>query len=81
MNEVDYIQGNKAAYSNILKFCIKQLDDNDYIEYEKAYINLLTERTEAILALRAVCSIISDNNWQDNLHLADIINKHILNYI
>lgn len=36
------------------------------------------ERAEAIKALRSLCSDLDDENtWPDDLHLVDIIEKHI----
>jgi len=37
-------------------------------------ITMSVERNEAIAALREVCA---DNDWPDNLSLADIIRKHV----
>jgi hypothetical protein len=35
------------------------------------------ERKEAIAKLREVCEEFGDNDWEDSLHLADIIEKHL----
>lgn len=38
-------------------------------------------RAEFIAALRKVCEDHGDNDWPDELHPADIINKHLLPYL
>lgn len=38
---------------------------------------LISERQAAIQALRELCEDHGDNDWPDDLHLADIINKHL----
>lgn len=35
------------------------------------------ERDEAVKVLRRVCAVSGDNNWPDDLHLADVIDKHL----
>lgn len=38
---------------------------------------LRAERVAAIAMLRVECAVYDDNDWPDNLHLADIIEKHL----
>lgn len=38
---------------------------------------LWAERVAAIATLRIECAEYDDNDWPDNLHLADIIEKHL----
>jgi hypothetical protein len=35
------------------------------------------ERKWAIVALRSLCGQFGDNDWSDDLHLADVIDKHL----
>lgn len=35
------------------------------------------ERKETIMVLRILCKYFGDNDWDENLHLADIIDKHL----
>ncbi len=35
------------------------------------------EREATVAMLRAVCAEYGDNDWPDNLHLADVIEKHL----
>jgi hypothetical protein len=39
------------------------------------------ERAKAIVALREVCKNYGDNDWPDNLNLADIVNNHLLRHL
>lgn len=39
--------------------------------------NLTEEREETIKMLRIICKDHGDLDWQDNLHLTDIIDKHL----
>ena len=38
---------------------------------------LRCERADAISALRRICERHGDNDWTDDLNLADIIEKHL----
>lgn len=38
-------------------------------------------RAEFIAALRKVCEAHGDNDWPDELHPSDIINKHLLPHL
>lgn len=40
-----------------------------------------SERSEVIDRLRDHCANHGDNDWADDLHIADIIDKHLMNYI
>jgi len=36
------------------------------------------ERAETLMLLRELCGDFGDNDWPDNLHLVDIIEKHLI---
>jgi hypothetical protein len=36
-----------------------------------------TERQDVVRQLREVCGDYGDNDWPDNLHLGDVIEKHL----
>lgn len=40
-----------------------------------------TERQETIKSLRGLCKDFGDNDWPDDLHLADVIEKHLGKYL
>lgn len=35
------------------------------------------ERADTIRALRSLCSLYGDSHWEDTLHMADIVEKHL----
>jgi len=39
------------------------------------------ERRDVINALRQLCADFGDNDWPDNLHLGDVIEKHLAPYL
>lgn len=75
MNEQAYERGSRAAYLVILSECLRQLG---YADPEVQKVAWIKEREAAIAALRSMCALHGDNDWSDNLHLADIINKHLV---
>lgn len=72
MSEQDYIRGFKAACGRMLRVCMAELNPD-----EKKYAALVLEREESVAALRDVCGEFGDNDWPDDLHLADVIEKHL----
>ncbi len=72
--EQHYTKGQNAAWSSILRMCLRELgcESND-----AKVAAFLIERTEAIAALRELCETSGDNDWADDLALADIISKHL----
>jgi len=76
IDENSYNQGSRMAWRSMLQQCCRELGYDD-VEADKA--RWILEREEAISALRGVCSGHGDNDWEDNLHLGDIIEKHLHN--
>ncbi len=74
--EQNWINGNRAAHREILGHCVRALYDEDT---SKEALILQLEDIRA--ALRSLCEDFGDNSWDDNLHLADVINKHLGNYL
>ncbi len=72
--EKAYLEGERAAWRRVLSEAAKALgyktDDGKLAAY-------LAEREQAIAALRDVCETYGDNDWEPDLHLADIIEKHL----
>ena len=74
MEESAYILGSERAWMHMLQLCLQHLDNNDPMVKKS---RLILERTEAIHRLRSLCEDFGDNDWEPNLHLADIIEKHL----
>lgn len=76
MNETDYVMGSNAAYSNMLALCLKHLG-----EEERDKTGWVVERAEIVHMLRMICEEHGDNDWPDDLHLADVIEKHLWRHL
>ena len=75
MNEQSYIQGSRRAWLHMLTMCLYHLAGVNHPLKTRA--RLVAEREEAIQALRSICEECGDNDWDEGLHLADIIDKHL----
>ncbi len=69
-----YLRGQRSAYNNLLRFAQHELG---YDTPEATAVSWQIEREEAIAALRSLCAEFGDNEWDESLHLADIIDKHL----
>lgn len=77
--EQAYIQGERAARLSIILECIKWLGyDGDPEVHRLAWV---IERERTIQVLRDICRDFGDNDWPDNLHLADVIEKHLAKHL
>ena len=64
-------QGEKLAWRRMLGVVIQSLGtDGDADRWR-------LERADVVSMLRQVCEEFGDNDWEDNLHLADVIEKHL----
>lgn len=75
MDETAYIQGSNAAWRRILAEAIRELGPEGTAERWRV------ERADIVAALRDICEDHGDNDWPDNLHLADVITKHLGRYL
>lgn len=71
-----YELGRKAAFQTLLSECIRELGAEGRDEH-----GWRTERAAAIAALRDICEDFGDNEWPDDLHLADVLEKHLAPYL
>jgi predicted secreted protein len=60
--------------TRIMLECARELGEDDPLRKAAVYI---AEREQAVAALRELCAEHGDNDWPDNLHLADIIRKRL----
>lgn len=72
--EAAFERGNRAAWVAMLGVCIGKLG---YSDAEAKHVAWIKEREEAVAMLRRVCEEHGDNKWPDDLHLADVIDKHL----
>lgn len=74
IDEQSYVQGERAIYKLLLQECLSGLNPSD-LDWKRA--ELILEREEAIIQLRNLCREFGDNDWDENLRLADVIEKHL----
>ena len=76
--EAAYMRGQRAIWLRLLSECLRNLG---YESSEAKQAGWITEREEAIAILRDICTHHGDNEWNESLHLADIIDKHLGNHL
>lgn len=76
METNDYFQGRMAAFHIMLTTILRELP-----AAESSHARLLAERTETLLLLRDICETYGDNDWPDDAHLTDVIEKHLIRNI
>ncbi len=72
MSEQHYINGKTQAYRDMLALCVRELAEPG-VTVEK----LLKERADTLLVIRRICEDYGDNDWPDELHLGDALEKHL----
>lgn len=75
-DEQSYIEGSRRAWTGMLRLCIAELGEADREKH--AWI---LERQETVAMLRRVCALVGDNDWPENLHLGDVIEKHLYRHL
>lgn len=70
-----YEQGEKAAYARMLSVCVAGLQQDGKGEQWRV------ERAAIVAALRELCEEFGDNDWPDDLHLGDVIEKHLTRHL
>jgi len=71
-----YERGSRMAWT--LQECLSHLG---YKGTEAETSDWIGERELVISSLRSICEEFGDNNWDSNLHLQDIIEKHLADYL
>lgn len=74
--EQGYIRGHRAAWTSILRQAISELGMTG-----RTVESLIVERECAMEALRRICQGHGDNDWSDDLGLADVIEKHLARHL
>jgi len=68
-----YQMGRKAFARTILAEAVAELGHGPERDVESWRL----ERADTVAMLRSLCETFGDNDWPDNLHLADVIDKHL----
>lgn len=77
MDEQSYEIGRNRAYITVMMDCARELGFDGIEALNVARVAWIEERQAAVTALRSLCETFGDNDWPDNLHLSDIIEKHL----
>jgi hypothetical protein len=72
--EDGYIRGVRAALTRMLAHCLSELG---YEDTEATRAKWVLEREATVAVLRGVCAAYGDNDWPDDLHLGDVVEKHL----
>ena len=77
--EAAFVQGEHAAFRQVLGVALRGIgrDAPGDAGLVARLAALEKERSEAIGVLRRLCKEHGSTDWNDNLHLADIIDKHL----
>jgi protein-disulfide isomerase-like protein with CxxC motif len=81
MNEVEeaiYEEGRQMALLGILTYCLKEMGYENVTAQSARWV---VEREQTLAVLRRLCREHGDNDWPNDLHLGDIIEKHLEPYI
>jgi hypothetical protein len=73
-DETTYTQGERMAWLKMLKQCLRELG---YADPEARAVSFVAEREAAVNQLRSICRDFGDNDWPEEAHLADVIDKHL----
>lgn len=82
MDDESYIAGHRAAWNRMLAQVLTHLGYDTPGDLSLLHrVRLISEREDAIAMLRRVCEEHGDNDWEESLHLADIIEKHLWRHL
>jgi hypothetical protein len=73
-DDMMWMRGERAALTGILEDCLRKLG---YDSAEGSRVAWISERERTVAMLRQVCDIHGDNDWPNDLHLADVVEKHL----
>ena len=81
-HERGYVEGRRRTLLNQLTQALHDLIGLGTPRDDLLQVAALTlERQETINKLREVCAAYGDNEWPDNLHLADVVEKHLARHL
>lgn len=84
LTESHYLRGQRSVLIQQLHNILRELSISyidDAPQNLMTIARLVAEREDAIAALRSVCDDHGDNDWSEEMHLADIVNKHLKNHL
>lgn len=75
MRERDWMRGNKYAWMAIVSQALREIGQRNDTMKKAA---LILERQQTVNALRDLSAVLGCDDWPDDLHLADVVNKYII---
>lgn len=81
-HERGYVAGRLFTLASMLRHFLGEhfgLTDQRTIETRVAQLEL--ERLEIVAKLREVCAEHGDNDWPEDLHLGDVLEKHLARHL
>jgi hypothetical protein len=76
--ERGHTDGERAALVGLLGHVLGRLGYDDIAARQAWWVK---ERESAIATLRELCRDFGDNDWPEDLHLTDIIGKHLADHL
>lgn len=80
MSESEYTvaweSGRASVFRELLRMASVELNPGG-----RTIESYIEERTDFVTALRTVCAEYGDNDWEDDLNLSDILEKHLLRHL
>lgn len=80
-DERSWIAGQRSVYEKLFTEAVTHLGlavSADGKQLEGAYA---VERNATVRVLRRLCEEFGDNEWDDELHFEDVIEKHLAPYL
>lgn len=74
IDEQSYMRGCQDVYREMLRTALGNLGVDDPQAGAAFWVE---ERAKVVNALREICEDHGDNDWTDDLSLADVIEKHL----
>src|SRR5688572_14835259 len=74
--EQAYQNGSQKVWLELFQLCLKNLGEETSDQH-----GWVIERAEAVRALRDVCGEVGDNEWDDDIHLYDVIHNHLTDHL
>lgn len=79
-----YVDGMTSVYRELLGVALRGLHREPMPETlesaQKRIAQLETHLTDVRGTLRRLCADYGDNDWDDDLHLSDVLEKHLVCY-
>jgi hypothetical protein len=69
--EQAYLLGAERANLSLLQYALSK------IECSRTRAQLISEREDVVMTLKSLCKDFGDTDWDGDLHLADVIQKHL----